>query len=105
VLSYTTSQRTREIGLRSALGATRNDVLALVGEQALVITCVGVATGLASAFFLSQSLSTLLYGISPRDAISFLVVPLVLTVVSMLACAAPAWRATKIDPLTALRTE
>ena len=105
VLSYTTSQRTREIGLRSALGATRSDVLALVGEQALVITCAGVATGLASAFFLSQSLSTLLYGISPRDAISFLVVPLVLTVVSMLACAAPAWRATRIDPLVALRTE
>lgn len=105
VLSYTTSQRTREIGLRSALGATRRDVLALVGEQALTITCVGLVTGLAAAFFLSQSLSTLVYGISPRDAISFLVVPLVLIVVSVLAFAAPAWRATRIDPLVALRTE
>ena len=105
VLSYMTSQRTREIGLRSALGATRRDVLALVGEQALTITCVGLAVGLASAFVLSQSLSTLLYGISTRDSISFLVVPLVLIVVSIVACAAPAWRATRIDPLVALRAE
>jgi predicted permease len=105
VLSYMTSERTREIGLRSALGATRRDVLALVGEQALTITCVGLVTGLVVAFFLSQSLSTLLYGISTRDAISFLFVPLVLIVVSILACAAPAWRATKIDPLVALRSE
>jgi putative ABC transport system permease protein len=105
VLSYTTSQRTREIGLRSALGATRNDVLALVGEQALTIICVGLATGLAAAFFLSQSVAKLLYGIPTRDSISFLVVPLVLIVVSILACAGPAWRATRIDPLAALRTE
>jgi hypothetical protein len=105
VLSYTTSQRTREIGLRSALGATRSDVLALVGEQALTITCVGLAVGLASAFFLSRSLSTLIYGISTRDSISFLVVPLVLILVSIVAFAAPAWRATRIDPLVALRTE
>ena len=91
--------------MRSALGATRRDVLALVGEQALTITCVGLVTGLAAAFFLSQSLSALLYGISTRDAISFLMVPFVLIVVSVLAFAAPAWRATQIDPLVALRTE
>ena len=78
VLSYTTSQRTREIGLRTALGARRGDVLALVGRQALTITAAGLAVGLVAAFFLSQSLSTLLYGISTRDALSFLVVPLVL---------------------------
>ena len=58
-----------------------------------------------AAFFLSQSLSTLLYGISTRDALSFMVVPLVLIVVSIAACAAPAWRATRIDPLVALRAE
>jgi ABC-type antimicrobial peptide transport system permease subunit len=80
-------------------------VLALVGEQALTITCAGLAVGLVSAFFLSQSLSALLYGISTRDSISFLVVPIALIVVSILACAAPAWRATRIDPLVALRTE
>jgi putative ABC transport system permease protein len=105
VLSYTTSQRTREIGLRSALGARRGDVLTLVGQQALTITSVGLAVGLLSAFFLSQSLSTLIYGISTRDALSFTVVPLALIVVSIAACAAPAWRATRIDPVTALRTE
>ncbi|HVQ17231.1 MAG TPA: FtsX-like permease family protein, partial [Vicinamibacterales bacterium] len=105
VLSYMTSQRTREIGLRTALGARRGDVLALVGQQALTITCAGLAVGLLAAFFLSQSLSTLLYGISTRDALSFMVVPLVLIVVSIVACAAPAWRATRIDPLVALRTE
>lgn len=104
VLSYTTS-RTREIGVRSALGARRRDVVALVGRQALTITATGVVGGLAAAFFLSQSLSTLVYGISPRDAVSFVVVPLVLVMVSIAACAAPAWRATRIDPLVALRTE
>jgi putative ABC transport system permease protein len=105
VLSYMTSQRTREIGLRTALGARRGDVLALVGQQALTITCAGLAVGLAAAFFLSQSLSTLIYGISTRDALSFIVVPLVLVLVSVAACAAPAWRATCIDPLIALRSE
>ena len=105
VLSYVTSQRTREIGLRTALGARRGDVLALVGQQALTITCAGLAVGLLAAFFLSQSLSTLLYGISTRDALSFVVVPFMLIVVSIAACAAPAWRATRIDPLVALRTE
>jgi predicted permease len=105
VLSYMTSQRSREIGLRTALGARRGDVLALVGQQALTITCAGLAVGLFAAFFLSQSLSTLLYGISTRDALSFMVVPFVLVVVSIAACAAPAWRATQIDPLVALRTE
>jgi hypothetical protein len=105
VLSYVTSQRTREIGLRTALGARRGDVLALVGQQALTITCAGLAVGLLAAFFLSQSLSTLLYGISTRDALSFVVVPFMLIVVSIAAYAAPAWRATRIDPLVALRTE
>jgi predicted permease len=105
VLSYMTSQRTREIGLRTAFGARRGDVLALVGRQALTITCAGLAVGLLTAFFLSQSLSTLLYGISTRDALSFVVVPFVLIMVSIAACAAPAWRATRIDPLVALRTE
>ncbi len=71
----------------------------------MTITAVGLAVGLVAAFFLSQSLSTLLYGISTRDALSFLVVPLVLIGVSILACAAPAWRATRIDPLVALRSE
>jgi len=105
VLSFTTSQRTREIGVRSALGARHRDVVALVGQQALTITACGLAVGLAAAFFLSQSLSTLIYGISTRDVVSFVIVPLVLVAVSIAACATPAWRATRIDPLVALRTE
>jgi putative ABC transport system permease protein len=105
VLSYTTSQRTREIGVRSALGARRSDVIALVGRQALTITASGMAVGLAAAFFLSQSLSSLVYGISTRDMVSFVVVPLVLVAISIAACATPAWRATRIDPLVALRAE
>jgi ABC-type antimicrobial peptide transport system permease subunit len=103
VLSYTTAQRTREIGLRTALGAQRVDVLALVGKQAIGITGGGLAAGLAAAFVLSRTLSTLLYGVSVRDAISFATVPIVLLVVALLACAVPAWRATRIDPIDALR--
>lgn len=103
VLSYTTAQRTREIGLRTALGARRGDLMALVGKQALAMTIGGLAAGLIAAFFLSRTLSTLLYGISSRDAISFTTVPVLLLVVSLLACAVPVWRATRVDPVDALR--
>lgn len=103
VLSYTVAQRTREIGVRTALGASRRNVLALVGRQALVVTAIGLTTGLLAAFFLAESLSALIYGISARDAVSFLSVPLVLVAVAAAACAVPAWRAVRIDPLAALR--
>jgi putative ABC transport system permease protein len=103
VLSHTTAQRTREIGLRTALGAQRADVLRLVSRQALVMTMSGIAIGLLAAFVLTQSLSTLLYGVTARDAMSFLIVPFVLVLVSMAACAVPAWRATRINPIDALR--
>jgi hypothetical protein len=76
-------------------------VVVLVARQALTMTVGGLVVGLGAAFFLSQSLSKLLYGISTRDARSFLVVPLILMVVSTVSCAAPAWRATRIDPLIA----
>ena len=103
VLSHTTAQRTREIGLRTALGAQRADVLRLVSRQAMAITMSGIAIGLGAAFVLSQSLSALLYGVTARDAMSFVVVPFVLVLVSIAACAVPAWRATRIDPIEALR--
>jgi len=103
VLSHTTAQRTREIGLRTALGAQRADVLALVGRQAMAVTLSGITIGLTAAFVLSRSLGVLLYGVSARDAISFLVVPLVVMLVSIAACAIPAWRATRINPIEALR--
>jgi putative ABC transport system permease protein len=103
VLSHTTAQRTREIGLRTALGAQRADVVSLVGRQALAIVMSGIVVGLVAAFALSQSLSALLYGVTARDAISFVVVPIVLMVVSLAACSVPAWRATRINPIDALR--
>jgi putative ABC transport system permease protein len=105
VLSYTTSQRAREIGVRVALGAAQRDIAALVARQAFTMTVGGLLVGLIAAFFLSQSLSTLLFGISARDALSFSVVPLILIVASLAACAAPTWRATRIDPMLALRSE
>lgn len=103
VLSHTTAQRTREIGLRTALGAQRADVISLVGRQALAITASGIVVGLLAAFALTQSLSGLLYGVTARDAISFVAVPIVLMLVSLVACAVPAWRATRISPIDALR--
>jgi ABC-type antimicrobial peptide transport system permease subunit len=104
VLSYITAQRTREIGLRTALGAQRQDVLALVGRQALAATLGGLVAGLLASFFLSQSMAKLLYGVSTRDAMTFVAVLFVLLIVAMLACAAPVWRATRIDPIDALRS-
>ena len=104
LLSYTTSLRTREIGLRTALGAQRRDVFRLVSGQAATITLGGLAAGLVASFFLSRLMTTLLYGVTARDAITFAAVPLVLLVVAMLACAAPVWRATRIDPIDALRS-
>lgn len=105
VLSYTTAQRTREIGVRTALGAARRDILGLVVREAAAMTMSGLLVGLVAAFFLAQSLSKLLYGVSTRDAVSFLVVPVILIAVAVVACALPAWRAARIDPLRALRFE
>ena len=103
VLSYTTSLRAREIGLRTALGAQRVNVIGLVVRQAVTITAAGLSVGVAAALALSQSLSPLLYGVSVRDAFSFVAVPLVLVAVAVVSCVAPAWRATRIDPIQALR--
>ena len=75
----------------------------MVVRQAVAITTVGLVVGESAALALSQSLSTLLYGVSVRDTFSFVVVPLLLIVVAVMSCLAPAWRATRIDPITALR--
>jgi putative ABC transport system permease protein len=103
VLSYTTSLRTREIGLRTALGARRLDVIGLVVRQAVAITGAGLIGGVATALALSQSLSSLLYGVSARDTFSFAAVALLLIAAAVVSCVAPAWRAVRVDPITALR--
>ena len=103
VLSYGVAQRVREIGVRTALGATTRDIVALVLKQALAITIAGIAAGVWASFALVRYLSTLLYGVTPHDAPSFVGVPLVIALVAALACVVPARRAARVDPLRALR--
>jgi ABC-type antimicrobial peptide transport system permease subunit len=105
VLSYSVAQRSREIGIRTALGARTGDVLALVLRSAMTITAAGLAAGLVAAALLAQSLSKILYGVSPFDPATFVVVPLVITLAAGLACLTPARRAARIDPLRALRPD
>ena len=105
VLAYWVSQRTQEIGVRVALGAEKNDVLSLVAGQGLKIAISGVALGLAASFGLSRYFSSLLYGVRATDPLSLAAVALLLSAVALLACYIPARRATKVDPIEALRCE
>jgi putative ABC transport system permease protein len=104
LLSYSVAQRSREIGVRTALGAQARDIVALVLRQALSIAATGLAVGLALAFAAMRVWSTLLYDVSTYDAWSFAIVPLVLGLVTAVACVLPARRAARVDPLTALRS-
>jgi putative ABC transport system permease protein len=105
VVGYTVVQRTREIGVRVALGATRRQVMRLVVGQALKLGVLGVAGGLAAAAVLTRTLRDLLFEISPTDPIAFAVVGALLVIATVVASALPARRATRIDPMSALRTE
>jgi putative ABC transport system permease protein len=105
VISYSASQRTREIGIRLALGAQRADVLRMVVGQGLRLALIGVAIGIPGALGLSRFLSNLLYGVKPTDPLTFTAVSLILTAVALLACYIPARRAAKVDPIVALRHE
>jgi putative ABC transport system permease protein len=105
VMSYAVSQRTRELGVRMALGASSSDVLTLVVRQGLALTAGGIVIGLALSLAASRLVANLLLGVSARDPLTFVGIPLLLGLAAFLACAHPAWRATKVDPTVALRAE
>jgi len=105
VISYGVSQRTREIGVRVALGAQRSDVIGLVVRQGMTVAGIGILVGLVGAFGVTRVVASLLIGVSPTDALSFAAVPLFLASIAFLASVIPARRATQVDPIIALRTD
>lgn len=105
VLSGSVAERTREIGVRAALGASRLDILSLVARQGMVLMAVGMLIGVAGAVMASQALVTMLFGVSRLDPVTYGAVVLLLTLVSVVASAIPAWRAARVDPAITLRAE
>jgi predicted permease len=105
VISYTVVQRTREMGIRLALGAKRNSILRMVVKNGTILACTGALIGVAASFLLTRLIANLLFGVAPTDPLTFLCVPVALITVAMIACYIPARRAAQVDPLVALRCE
>jgi len=105
VISYAVTQQTQEIGIRMALGASTRDVLRLVLAQFMRLTVVGVELGLIGAYALTRLMTSLLFGVTPTDITTFILVSIILSLVALVACLIPARRATRVDPLVALRYE
>jgi ABC-type antimicrobial peptide transport system permease subunit len=105
IRSYTVARRTREIGIRMALGATAGDTLRLVVREGAALTAIGVAAGLTLSFLVGKGLAGMLYEVSGSDPVVFLAAPAVLCAVSLAACYVPARRAARVDPMIALRWE
>jgi putative ABC transport system permease protein len=105
VISYGVAQRKRELGIRIALGARACDVLKLVTREGMALAIIGVALGLMAALALTRVMEGLLFGVSATDPLTYMIIALLLMFVALLACYIPARRATKVDPLIALKSE
>jgi putative ABC transport system permease protein len=103
VMSFSTSQRTHEIGVRMALGAEHRDVMKMVLGQGALLAAAGAAAGVVGAFALTRVLSTLLFGVTATDPVTFALIPLTVIATAVAACYVPARRATRVDPVIALR--